>query len=331
MSYKTVKGFSGAAQLGILLVFLGLGFILAGLAQFIIGMQMLPEGTSIAAMPQALVKAMMDPKHVNTVRVLQVVSTFFLLFLPAVLCSLVTNGRKKFWLGFNPYIHIKQVLVGFLLIYSANIFAGPFADFSKDLVAGMPSLKATADAMEKTYNDQVLLLSNLNGWGEYLLSIVIIAFFPAVFEEVFFRGALQNMLTKWLGKPLIAILITALLFSFIHLSIYLFISRFILGIVLGLLFYKSKNIWVNIIAHFLNNAIALTQMFYLTKQKKAIALNDLDPVMPWWAAAIALAALVGGFIIFDKFSELNKAKINTKEQLLRADANPFNSISENLN
>lgn len=331
MSYKTVKGFSGAAQLGILFIFLGLGFILAGLSQFVIGMQMVPANTATTDLPTAMLKAMTNPANVNTVRFLQVSSTFFLMFLPALLCSWVTNGFKRFWLGFNPYLHIKQVGLGFLLIYAANIFAGPMAELSKEIVAGMPSVKAMADGMEKTYNEQVLLLSNLNGWGDYLLSIIIIAFFPAVFEEVFFRGALQNNLTKWWGKPILAITVSALLFSFIHLSIYLFISRFVLGFVLGLLFYHSKNIWVNIIAHFLNNAIVLTQIFYMSKQNQKIKLDDLDPAIPWWAAAIALAALTGGFIIFKKISAENRVKILHKENLLSAQADPFKNIAENLN
>ena len=331
MSYKTVKGFSGAAQLGILFIFLGLGFVLAGVFQFVIGMQMVPPDTSTADLPAALLKAMMNPANVNTVRMLQVFSTFFLMFLPAVLSSLVTNGSKRIWLGFNPYLHIKQVGLGFLLIYAANIFAGPMATLSKEIVAGMPSIKLMADGMEKTYNEQVLLLTNLNGWGDYILSIVIIAFFPAVFEEVFFRGALQNTLTKWWGKPILAITVSALFFSLIHLSIYLFISRFVLGFVLGLLFYESKNIWVNIIAHFLNNAIVLTQVFWLSKQSKKIDLNDLDPAVPWWAGIIALAALIAGFIIFKKVSAENRAKILHRENLYNAQADPFNNIAENLN
>lgn len=43
MQYRSVKGFTGFAQLGLLIVFLGLGFLLAGGAQFIIGMRLIPR------------------------------------------------------------------------------------------------------------------------------------------------------------------------------------------------------------------------------------------------------------------------------------------------
>jgi hypothetical protein len=44
MEYRSVKGFTGLGQLGILFVFLGAGFILAAGLQLIIGFQLIPSG-----------------------------------------------------------------------------------------------------------------------------------------------------------------------------------------------------------------------------------------------------------------------------------------------
>ena len=44
MNYRSVKGFTGWAQLGILLVFLGAGFVLAGGVQLLVGFQLSPAG-----------------------------------------------------------------------------------------------------------------------------------------------------------------------------------------------------------------------------------------------------------------------------------------------
>jgi hypothetical protein len=57
MDYRSVKGFSGWGQLGMLLVFLGAGFVLAGGAQLVIGMQLIPAGLSFEQMADAMVKA----------------------------------------------------------------------------------------------------------------------------------------------------------------------------------------------------------------------------------------------------------------------------------
>ena len=59
MEYKSIKGYTGLGQFGILLVFLGLGFILAAGAQLIIAMQLIPEGTGLQEMGDTLIKALM--------------------------------------------------------------------------------------------------------------------------------------------------------------------------------------------------------------------------------------------------------------------------------
>ena len=331
MQYKSLKGFSGGGQLGILILFLGLGFILAGGAQLYIGMQMIPAGTSFAKMGDAMLKAMMDPKNISLTRLSQVLGTFLLMFVPAVLYSLLVNGKNFFWLGFSRYFTLKQILIGFFIILVANLLASPLADFSKFIVAHYPSLDAYAKNLEKIYTDQVLALSNLKSWGEFILAVFIMAFFPALFEEVFFRGAMQNLLEKWWKSPLVAILVTAVIFSIIHFSIYLFLSRLVLGFVLGMMYYKTRNIWVNIVAHFLNNAIAVSQLFYLSNKNEKLDLDKLEPQLPWWVGLIALIALYFLFKLLEKFSVAGKQKIATKEAVLIANEDPFHSYAKNEN
>lgn len=324
MQYKSVKGYSPLAQLGILLVFFFIGFILAAGAQLIIGIQMIPDGVSLTDMSDAMMKAMLDPRNVGLARLAQVLGTFFLFFIPAVLYSLVTNGTNKFWLGFNNYLNTYQVIIGFLIIFAATILAAPIGDFTKDIVAHFPSLDLIAKKMEAAYNEQVMVLSNLRSWPEFLMAIAIMAFFPALFEEVFFRAGLQNLLVRWMGTPIIAIIITSLLFSLIHMSIYLFLSRAILGFVLGLMYHKSKNIWVNVITHFLNNAIAVAQLFWMSTHNQKMDITKLDPKIDWWYGLIALLALIFLFRLLNKYSIKNRAKIEAKEALLYAKGNTHN-------
>lgn len=332
MEYKSVKGYSGLGQFGILLVFLGLGFILAGGAQLLIAFQLIPAGTGLQDMGDALIKALMLPENIGYARFAQVLGTFLLLFVPALLYSLVTNGRNPFWLGFNKYINSYQVLIGFMIIFAANLMASPLAELSRYVVSFLPSLDTLAQELETAYNDQVMALSNLKSWPEFIMAIAIMAFFPALFEEVFFRGTLQNLLVRWWKAPLAAILVTSLFFSFIHLSVYLFASRAILGFILGLLYHRTKNIWVNVIAHFLNNLIAVSQLFMMSNQKEKMDVSKLDPEMPWWIGVIALAILVFLFKLLDKYSARNLEKIDVKEKLIMAEENvyqPFANSEKN--
>ena len=316
MPYRSSKGYSGWAQLGLLLLFTGAGLILAGVVQFMIGLQMIPSGQPLSKMGDAMVKAMMKPENVGYARLSQVIGTFFLFFFPAFMFLIICHGRNSFWLGFNKYINARQVLIGFFLIFLANIIAVPLADISKNLLTHFPVLNTMAKQMEDSYAEQITVLSNLKSWGEFFMAIVIMAFFPALFEEIFFRGALQNLLEKWWKAPLIAVIVTSLLFSFIHMSLYLFLSRAVLGFILGIMYQRSKNIGVNIIAHFLNNSVAVIQLFWLSRHEQKIEVDKLDPKFPLWLGLIAVAATYGLFIIFKKISDKNRNLIAFEEQNL---------------
>jgi membrane protease YdiL (CAAX protease family) len=94
-----------------------------------------------------------------------------------------------------------------------------------------------------------------------LLNLGIIAVLPALGEEFIFRGVLQTLLTKWFKNTHLAIFIAAFLFSSIHLQFYGFIPRLVLGLFFGYLFFWSKNIWLAVWAHLINNALAIILMF----------------------------------------------------------------------
>lgn len=328
MEYKSIKGFTGLGQLGMLFLFLGLGFVLAAIVQLVIFAQALPPGASLMD-SGALMKVMNEPNNVSAVRLSQVLGTFCLMFIPAALLSLIANGRNPFWLGFNKYVNFRQIALGFAIIFLANIAAGPLEDLSKAIVAKLPAMDALAKKLEDQYAEQVKLLGNLKSWGEFIVAIFILAFFPAMFEELLFRGALQNILEKWWKAPLAAIIVTSIIFSCIHMSIYLFLSRAILGFVLGWMFYKSRNIWVNIIAHFLNNALALTFLFSEYMAKGKVNLDAGNIKVAWWAGLLAFLAIIFLFKLYDIFSAENRLRIAAREQALIAEKSPFQSLANN--
>jgi membrane protease YdiL (CAAX protease family) len=327
MQYRSVKGFTGWGQIGFLLLFTGLGLIVASVVQLIVGFSLVPEGTSMTNMTSEMMKSMSNPKHVNTLRVLQVMSTFLMMGIPAYLFLRLCHSKHWLWLGFSKHFTPIQVIVGFVLLFCANLVAQPLADLSKSIVSYFPELLKKAENLERIYNEQVVLMSNLTSWSEFIIAVFIIAFFPALFEEMFFRGALQNTLQRWWKRPIAAIIVTSLIFSLIHLSIYLFLSRVLLGIGLGWIFYKSRNIWVGTAVHFLNNTFALIQIFVLSKADKKVDVSKLDADLPWWAVALSFLFLIGSAYLYKIISANNAEKIRVKEVLLFEKLQPYSGIA----
>jgi hypothetical protein len=161
--------------------------------------------------------------------------------------------------------------------------------------------------MEDSYMKQVVVLSNMNGIADLIITIIVMAFAPAIFEEVFFRAGFQNMMNRATGKTMLSIVITSLLFSAIHFSFYGFLARFALGITLGCLFAYSKNIWISILAHFLNNAIGVIQIYMLHMQGKKIE-DNMDDKFPLWVGAFALLVIFFGIKLYEKSTKQDQEK-----------------------
>jgi membrane protease YdiL (CAAX protease family) len=144
-----------------------------------------------------------------------------------------------------------------------------------------------------------------------------------MFEEVFFRGAIQQSFIRWINKPMLSIFLTSVLFSIVHFSIYLFLIRLVLGFALGLMFYETRNIWVNIIAHFINNTMVLLTMF-LTKTDVSNSKADemFRTSYDYWIAAASVFVLIFLFIRIRRSSQNNLMKIaNLESQLMEKEKN----------
>ncbi|MEP7254482.1 MAG: hypothetical protein ABI666_01835, partial [Ferruginibacter sp.] len=98
-----------------------------------------------------------------------------------------------------------------------------------------------------------------------------------------------------------------------------------------LMYQRSKNLWVNIVAHFLNNAVAVIQLFWISRHAEKIEVDKLDPKVPWWGSLIALAITIGLFLLFEKVSARNRKQIAFEEQNLLEHGGVLHSFPENKN
>lgn len=302
-------------QVALLLGLVCVGVIFASLVQAYFGNLALGQSTLTGLQKaEAMQQALFKPENTTYAQAAQIGGTFFMFFLPSIAFILICY-KKILWAGFSKHFNVSQIALAFFIMLFANYMAGPFEDISKKLLANLPAINNTAKAAEDLYMMAVKSMSNLTGWGQFFIAVFVVAFFPALFEELLFRGVLQNFLTRWLQKPMVAIVITSVLFSLIHASIYLFLSRIILGIALGLVFYYTKNIWVTIIAHFINNFLALSVLFYSNLQGKAVAVNQPEFKLPVWSIFITGAVLYGLFVLLKKVSLQNRSRIVLKEEL----------------
>ncbi|MDP8267988.1 MAG: ABC transporter permease subunit/CPBP intramembrane protease [Candidatus Tenebribacter davisii] len=111
-------------------------------------------------------------------------------------------------------------------------------------------------------NLQSLLSTDQNSiW----LIIFVVGILPGICEEVMFRGFILSSLKKsgfWHG-----IIFTAVLFGVFHLDPFRFLPVSLLGIWLGYLAWKTKSLYVPILAHIMQNSLAILITNYSDKFK----------------------------------------------------------------
>lgn len=164
-------------------------------------------------------------------------------------------------------------------------------------------------ATSEESNRQVKEFVSQPGTGNLMFNLFMMALTPAVCEELFFRGALQQTLLRWCGNAHVAILTTAVIFSLAHGDMFGFVPRLAMGIALGYLFCYGGSVIVNIAAHFVNN-VTVVAAYYLFFSKQ-ISTDPSQPLgFPWWAALAGAAISV---VFFAFFFKLNCKKPAQKE------------------
>lgn len=93
-----------------------------------------------------------------------------------------------------------------------------------------------------------------NGIWTVIYIFILTPLFPAIFEELLFRGVIMRGFQEF-GK-VTAVVLSALLFALAHGSVDRFVYQFLMGLYLGFLMTETGSIFVSGLTHFTNNLFA---------------------------------------------------------------------------
>lgn len=117
-----------------------------------------------------------------------------------------------------------------------------------------------------------------------------------VIEELIFRGVIMHGLMRNYSK-FTAVFVSALMFALFHLNPWQFPATFILGIVLGILMLRTRNIYLCILGHAINNGLVLISIEYWDVIQKTSFFQSSKHNQLLISALIATAALVLIFLL----------------------------------
>ena len=287
---------NSGTQFAFLLVFTGVGIMLYSLFAGLIANYVMhvPPNSNLH-------DVLLKPGNLQYYRLIQFFSSFIVWGLPPIAVAAISGPDPIGQLGSSDVLSAKQVFFVMIMVVFGIMFSGAFGELNRLI----PLTKESADYFQKLeddYNKDVMSLANMKTTNDYIFTIIILALTPALFEELFFRGCLQQIMISITKKPFWGIFITSVLFSAVHISFYGFLSRLFLGLMLGYIFYFSKNVWLNTLVHFLNNAFAVTMIYSLSRSGK-LTPGAMEDSYPLYYGLIGVTALIALFIYFKKESD----------------------------
>ena len=167
-----------------------------------------------------------------------------IVLVPALLISSTGNVKEVLKIKKVPLKSLLLTIILVILIYPVIL-----------LLNGV-FLSLLSNFVEYKNFPMELMLQNVPIFN-YLIFMCLV---PAICEEVFFRGTLTNAYNVYGEK--FSIIVSALVFALFHFDIQNFIAPFLLGLLFASLIEVTGSILPAIVAHFVNNVIAVLTARY---------------------------------------------------------------------
>ncbi|HMQ00227.1 MAG TPA: CPBP family intramembrane metalloprotease [Cyclobacteriaceae bacterium] len=294
---------SGIVSVLYILLMLAAGFVIIGpLAGLLLAM-MFYDG-SILQMLDQIQNAAEHPELKTPLFIMQGAAALIgLIVLPLIYLNAVLKKNAKSIFSCFPQ-HQKALIISAVVTVVFMVVNSVFIEWNQNLV--FPEFLKDFEAWARQREDDAMMLTRMmtsfDTPMQFLFGFLIIAILPAIGEELVFRGLIQSELQRGTKNMHLAIWLSAILFSAIHMQFFGFVPRMLLGALFGYIYAWSGNLWLPIVAHFVNNGFTIS-MLYLNQ----LGYFDYDiesaEAAPWWAA------LIFAVITFSLLSYLRKTVI----------------------
>lgn len=296
------RGYSNLQRLGILFVLTAVGILIGGALGVLIAKM---QGYDLQTLSSTFNTESPIGER-NTFRSIALVNHFFSFLIPGIAAAyLFYKVDWKEYLRIDGLPAAKYLLLGAVMI----VVAFPLAQLTYWLNSLLPLPDFLMD-MEESTAELVKGLLVMNSPMELAFNLLVVALIPAIAEEIIFRGIIQSTFENILKNPHYAVWAAAVVFSFIHMQFEGFLPRVVLGLVLGYLFLWTRNLWVPILAHAVNNGAQVILAYAMPEQMEALEPEAMGTSMVIaGVVSLILTIVVARFIIKQMDEDQNKRKM----------------------
>jgi uncharacterized protein len=239
----------------------------------------------------------------NLIRAVLFLNHLFSFILPAIATVILVYKKLAVnYLKLEKLPDLMTVVRAFLLL----VVSMPLVQYSY-LVNKMLPLPQWMRGLEQDTSRMLEAIITKEHWYEAVINVVLIGVIPAIGEEMMFRGILQQQIGRLLKNEHVMVWLSAAIFSAIHMQFEGFLARMVLGALLGYLYVWTRNLWVPMIVHLLNNSLQIIAIYAANIKPSEMEKMGGEDKITWWMALISLFLVL--FIA-------NLIKKDNKEQVI---------------
>lgn len=258
-----------------------------------------------------------QPLSVTSLKWIQLFQSAAMFLLPPLCMAYLWTKAPMQWLKVDKFQSFKVSSMAILLMLVALPAINLLADINQQMA--LPTFLEPLEAWMKTQEETAKQLTeqflSVTTYSGLIINILLMALLPAVAEELTFRGVLQRLFQgsnvsdfHTIKVPHIAIWVTAILFSAIHMQFYGFLPRMLMGALFGYMLVWTGSLWVPILMHFTNNAMAVILYFVAMRagwdMEKVDAIGTGDTL---WLGIVSIVLTIGGIYAFRRSMTMSNA------------------------
>lgn len=240
-----------------------------------------------------------DMNDMSNVKVMQLIQSVGLFVVPPFVVAFLWSENAFEFLKLKSTLRWTTVVYVVVFMLVAIPFINLLSWLNQQIV--LPESLSEIEKMMQSSEAQIAILTekmlNVHSLEALLFNVFLVAVVPALGEELFFRGTIQRLFSDWKGA-FFAIWMTAFIFSAIHMQFYGFFPRMLLGAFFGYLLLWSGSLWVPIIAHFLNNSVAVVFYYLKFNGVKVVDIETIGTADTLWLGIVSgIVCIFLGFLI----------------------------------
>lgn len=230
-------------------------------------------------------------------KIAMVLQDVLVFILPALLTAMVSTRLPARLLGIDVRPRLSTLLLALATLLCSMPAMNAIIEWNQAIrfpesMSGIETMMRQLEENAKAVTDSLMAGASV---PSLIVSILIVGVFAGFSEELFFRGAMQRILTSTRLNMHLAVWIVAVIFSLFHFQFFGFVPRMLLGAYFGYLLVWSRSLWIPIAVHMFNNSLVVYSSWHTVNNPDTAF--DIDKIGTDLSSAAGITMVIVSLIL----------------------------------